>query len=75
MDQAKAMTENFLAKDQEKAEEKLNKYLKAYAKHAKMTETEAWELLLAIRAYADDDMLLGYAGSRFVLEVVLGRVA
>jgi pimeloyl-ACP methyl ester carboxylesterase len=48
--------------DAKAAEEKLNKYLKAYAKHAKMAETEAWELLLAIRAYADDDMLLGYAG-------------
>ncbi len=48
--------------DAKAAEEKLNKYLKAYAKHAKMTETEAWELLLAIRAYADDDLLLGYAG-------------
>jgi pimeloyl-ACP methyl ester carboxylesterase len=48
--------------DAKASEEKLNKYIKAYAKHAKMTEDEAWELLLDIRKYADDDMLLGYAG-------------
>ena len=43
-------------------EEKLNTYLKGYAKHAKITEEEAWQLLLSIRQAADDDKLLGFAG-------------
>ena len=43
-------------------ESRLNKYLKGYAKHARMTESEAWQALLAVRSYADNDLLVGYAG-------------
>ncbi len=50
------------------SEAKLNKYLKAYAKHAKITEDEAWELLLSIRQYADDDKLFGYAGYELTMD-------
>jgi pimeloyl-ACP methyl ester carboxylesterase len=43
-------------------EAKLNVYLKNYAKHAKITEAQAWELLLEIRQLADDDQIYGFAG-------------
>lgn len=54
--------------DVKATEAKLNKYLKGYAKHAKITEDEAWELLLYIRQSADNDQLVGYAGYELVMD-------
>jgi pimeloyl-ACP methyl ester carboxylesterase len=48
--------------DAKAMEAKLNIYLKNYAKHANITEAQAWELLLKIRQLADDDQIYGFAG-------------
>ncbi len=48
--------------DARATEEKLTIYIRAYAKHAKISFDDAWEMLLEARQLADDDELLGYAG-------------
>ena len=48
--------------DAKEAEGKLTRYLVGYARHAKITVGEAWQRLLKIRQWADDDKLLGFAG-------------
>ena len=54
--------------DAKASEAKLNKYLKGYAKYAKISEEEAWQLLLDLRQAADDDMLYGFAGFELMMD-------
>ncbi len=48
--------------DAKAIEKKLNIYLSNYAKHAKITEEEAWQRLLDVRQQADNDLVYGFAG-------------
>ncbi|MEY4310390.1 MAG: hypothetical protein RLZ71_316 [Actinomycetota bacterium] len=48
--------------DAKEAEGKLTRYLVGYARYAKITVGEAWQRLLKIRKWADDDKLIGFAG-------------
>lgn len=54
--------------DAKASEAKLNKYLKGYAKYAKISEEEAWQLLLEMRQAADDDQLYGFAGFELAMD-------
>ncbi|MEN9731826.1 MAG: hypothetical protein RL488_1136 [Actinomycetota bacterium] len=48
--------------DAKSMESKLDLYLNAYAKHAKITPEVAWKRLLEMRELADNDGVYGYAG-------------
>ena len=48
--------------DAKAIEKKLEIYLSNYAKHAKITEDEAWQRLLDVRQLADNDQIYGFAG-------------
>jgi pimeloyl-ACP methyl ester carboxylesterase len=47
-------------------EAKLMGWIKGYAKHSRMTVAEVKQLLLDIRQWGDDDLLVGFAGMKVI---------